>query len=230
MEGRTQMVLHKSRQTTSDTVYEYIKKKIIELEYEPDEHLVEESLTAELGVSRTPLRQALYRLELEGLLVKKSNGRIHVASISIKEAKEIFLVREVLEGLIAREATRNITDEAIYQRLEDTLFLMRNAAENNRQIDVVRYGSDFHHQLQKQSDNATAVLLLEQITNRISRYRRLGAYKDPNYSSLTPVLEHEKIFEHIRSKEEAKAEEAMRAHIQRSFESTVAALHIIFKS
>lgn len=224
------MVLHKSRQTTGDTVYEYIKKKIIELEYEPDEHLVEESLTSEIGVSRTPLRQALYRLELEGLLVKKSNGRIHVAPISIKEAKEIFLVREVLEGLIAREATRNLSDKIVYQHMEDTLFLMRNAAENNRQMDVVRYGSEFHQLLQQQSDNATAVLLLEQITNRIARYRRLGAYKDPNYSSLAPVLEHEQIFEQLKRKDETKVEEAMRAHIRRSYESTVTALKLIIKT
>lgn len=224
------MVLNNSRQTTSDTVYEFLKKKIIELEYEPDEHLVEEALTAQLGVSRTPLRQAMYRLELEGLLVKKPNGRIHVASISIKEAKEVFLVREVLEGLIAREATRNIADDEVYQRLGDTLLLMRNAAENNRQADVVRYGSEFHQILQEKSDNQTAVLLLEQMTNRISRYRRLGAYKDPNYPSLSPVQEHELIYQYIQSKDEIKAEEAMRAHIKRSYESTVSALKIILKS
>ncbi|GAA0355658.1 GntR family transcriptional regulator [Bacillus horti] len=224
------MVLHKSRQTTSDTVYEYIKKRIIELEYEPDEHLVEESLTAQLGVSRTPLRQALYRLELEGLLVKKSNGRIYVAPISIKEAKEIFRVREVLEGLTAREATLNTKDELVFQRLEDTLYLMRNAAENNRQIDVVHYGSEFHQQLQQQSDNVTAAILLDQIMARISRYRRLGAYRDPNYSSLLPVQEHEEILGYMKRQDVDMAEKAMRSHIKRSYESTVAALKVILDS
>ena len=184
------MVNDNRRTTTIDTIYEKIKKKIVELVYEPDQHLVEESLSSEFGVSRTPLRHALYRLELEGFVVKKTTGRIHVSSMSIKEAEEIFLVRELLEGLVAKQATLNISNnlsrESILSRLEDVTFLMRKSAETNRQVDVVRYGNEFHNLLQHYSDNETAVNMLEQINIRISRYRRIGAYKDPRISFNLP--------------------------------------------
>lgn len=216
------------RVSTIELVYQKLKKNIIELTYDPDQQLVEASLAEEYEVSRTPLRHALYRLELEGLLIKHPNGRITVAPMSIEESREIFLVREVMEGLIAREATINIAAspkfESIINRLEDIMFLMRNSAETNRHADVVAYGSDFHAALNDYSDNHTAVNLLKQINNRLSRYRRLGAYKDPGYPSIAPVEEHEKILQFIVAKDEIAAEEAMRAHIRRSLKTTIATI------
>lgn len=222
------MEMTRRRSSTIDTVYEKIKEKILEMEYGPNDHLVEESLSTDLNVSRTPLRQALYRLELEGLVVKKTTGRIHVSSLSIKEAEDTFLVREILEGLIARLATINITSNPsridILQRLQDIMLLMRKAAEEHRQVDVVRYGNEFHNLLEQHSDNRTATYTLYQIKSRISRYRRIGAYKDPEYASITPVEEHEEILKHIANGNEIDAEDAMRHHIQRSLQSTIKAL------
>lgn len=219
------------RSSTIDTVYDKIKEKILEMEYGPNHHLVEDTLSADLNVSRTPLRQALYRLELEGLVIKKTTGRIHVASLSIKEAEDTFLVREMMEGLIARLATINITNNPsradILQRLQDIMFLMRRAAEEQRQVDVVRYGNEFHNMLEQHSDNRTAVYTLFQIKSKISRYRRIGAYKDPQYPSITPVEEHEEILKHIADGNENAAEEAMKHHIRRSLQSTIKALSFL---
>ncbi len=216
------------RVSTIDYIYEKLNKGIIELTYEPNEHLVEANLANELKVSRTPLRQALYRLELEGLVIKNPNGRITVSPVSIQEAKEIFLVREVIEGLIAREATINISHSAdcdsITNNLEDITFLMRKSAENNRYKSVVSYGSDFHGLIAKHSLNTTAVNMLEQLNNRISRYRRLGAYIDPEYPPIIPVTEHEAVLQHIVNQDAHAAEIAMRAHIQRSLKNTISAI------
>ena len=214
--------------STKDYVYEKLKQGIIELAYEPNEHLVEITLAKELGVSRTPLRQALYRLELEGLVIKKPTGRINVSPMSVQEAKEIFQVREVIEGLIAREATINISNsdeyEAIINKMQDIIYLMRKAAESKRQIDVVSYGSDFHKLLEQYGENVTAGNMLKQINNRVARYRRLGAYKDPKYPSIVPVKEHEEILRSVINKDELAAEKAMRHHIKRSLQNTVSAI------
>ncbi|WP_339182053.1 GntR family transcriptional regulator [Oceanobacillus sp. FSL W7-1293] len=213
------------RLSTTDYIYEQIKKDIIEFTYEPNGRLVEDSLAKKMEISRTPLRQALYRLELEGLIIKKANGRMAVAPMSMKEAKELFMVREVMEGLIAREATLNIAQsndfDGIINKFEDITFLMRNSAENERKMDVVSYGSDFHSLLGEYSNNATAVNLLEQINNRVSRYRRLGVYKDPEYPRTLPVEEHEEVLKHMKAKSEHAAEAAMRAHIKRSLKNTI---------
>lgn len=222
------------RLSTIDIIYDKIKQRIIELDYDPNEQLVETNLASEFEVSRTPLRHALYRLELEGLIIKHANGRIAVAPMSIEESKEVFLVREVIEGLIAREATVHIAaaddHDSIIHRLEDITFLMRKAAETNRHQDVVSYGSDFHEILESYSNNATAVNMLEQLNNRIARYRRLGAYKDPGYPSIVPVREHEKVLACIKNKDENGAEAAMRVHIQRSLKTTISAIsYLSFK-
>lgn len=219
------------RLSTTDFIYEKLKENIVELIYKPEKALVETTLAKEFGVSRTPLRQALHRLEFEGLLVKQPNGRLSVSPMSIQEAKEIFAVREVLEGLIAREACVHIAKsnnfKAIIQRIEDVTYLMRKAAEENRRQDIVIYGSDFHSLLEENSNNATAVNMLNQINNHVMRYRRLGAYKDPKYPSILPVEEHEYILEQLKAKDDLAVEAAMRQHIKRSLKNTIAAISFI---
>jgi len=215
------------RQSTIDIIYEEIKKNILELTYTPGKQLVEETLSEELGVSRTPLRHALYRLELEGLIIKKLNGRMSVTELSTQEAEELYLVREVIEGLIAREATVYIAQEsnfnAIMKKFESVMFYMRTSAETNRQAEIVKYGSEFHSLLGFYSNNHTAVNMLKQINDRVSRYRRLGAYKDPTYPSITPIEEHEEILQYIKQKDPESVELLMRKHIRRSLKNTIAA-------
>ena len=219
------------RISTIDYIYEKLIKDIIEMTFKPNEHLVEANLAKRLEVSRTPLRQALYRLELEGLVTKNPNGRITVSPVSIQEAEEIFLVREIIEGLIVREATTKIFQssecESIINSLEDITHLMRKSAESNRYKSVVSYGSEFHGLLAKHSENTTAVNILEQLNNRISRYRRLGAYIDPDYPSIIPVNEHENILKHIIKQDAVAAENAMRDHIRRSLKNTISAISYI---
>jgi DNA-binding GntR family transcriptional regulator len=207
----------RKRFSTSDVVYQEVKRGITELEYAPGVQVNEENFAAELQVSRTPLRQALYRLVLEGLLIRQSNGRIHVAPITVIEAEEIYKVREVLEGLMAREATECMQSFHLTQ-LEDALELMKRAAEQNRAQDTIRHGSNFHQILYSISDNQTAKQFLEQLNSRIERYRRIGGYKNPAYNPLVPTMEHEQILQLIRNKDAIEVEQAMRAHIRRSLE------------
>ena len=203
------------RMSSSDIAYNELKRKIIELQYEPERQLVEEELSTELNVSRTPLRQALYRLELEGLIIKQSNGRMHVAPITLEEAEEVYKVREVIEGLLAREATNNMTNEKLHQ-LEDILVLMKLAAEQHRIEHTVMYGSEFHSVFYALSSNQTAKRLMEQLNGQIERYRRIGGYKNPEYSPIVPVQEHEEILRLIREGDANKVEVEMRRHIIRN--------------
>lgn len=204
------------RKSTADLAYEQLKNGIIELTYPPSEQLREEQLSKDLQISRTPLRQALYRLELEGLVVKQPNGRMIVAPITLQEAREVFQVRELLESLIAREASENMTEEHLY-RLEDIVELMRRAVKTKRSDEVVKHGQHFHHVLQTLSPNETNKRFLQQLQNKIDRYRRISGYKNPDYPLQMPVDEHEGILQLLKEKKSgAEVEEAMRAHIRRS--------------
>ncbi|MEK3936025.1 GntR family transcriptional regulator [Sporosarcina sp. FSL W7-1349] len=205
-----------NRMSTSDIAYEEIKKKIIEMQYDPQQHLIEEQLSEDLSVSRTPLRQALYRLILEGLLVKQSNGRIHVAPISLSEMEEIYRVREVLEGLLSKEAALNMTEPKL-KELEDIIVLMKLSAEQQRNEHLIMYGSQFHSVLYSLSTNQTAKRFMEQINTQVERYRRVGL-KSPSYSSAVSILEHEKIIKLIRENKPDEVETEMRLHISRRFQ------------
>lgn len=206
------------RQSASDYAYNEIRKKIIELEYSSSEQLVEDNLAKDLEISRTPLRQALYRLELEGLVNKQPNGRLRVCPISPEEAKEVFKVREALEGLLTAEAARLATTEQLHQ-LEDRLELMKMAAAKDRHTDTVKYGSEFHSILQSISVNLTAKRFLEQLENRIERYRRISGYKNPHYKPSVSFNEHLAIYHAVKERNERQAEAAMRSHIRRSLHS-----------
>ncbi|MHA6261064.1 GntR family transcriptional regulator [Sporosarcina sp. CAU 1771] len=216
------------RLSASDIAYNELKQKIIEMHYEPERQLIEEELSTELSVSRTPLRQALYRLELEGLIIKQANGRMHVAPITLTEAEELYKVREVIEGLLVREATLLMTEEK-RQQLEDILHLMKRSAEQNRIEHTVKYGSEFHAVLYSISTNQTAKRILEQLNGQIERYRRIGGYKNPDYSPIVPVKEHMEIFQLIQEGDAEKVENEMRKHIVRNLQIAKETLNLYLK-
>jgi DNA-binding GntR family transcriptional regulator len=219
--------LETKRRKTSDYIYAEIKRRIIELEYEPNEHLSEEFLAKAFDVSRTPLREALYRLGMERLVVKQSTGRIVVTRLTISEAEEIYQVREVLEGLVAREAALKMTP-VLLTRLEETMHLMEAAADSSRYTDVIRYGSEFHQVLYEPSGNETAIHFLDQLRSRIERYRRIGGYKHPDYTAKFPVDEHRHILSLIQNKDADGTEQAMRMHIRRSLGTVKDTLQMYF--
>jgi DNA-binding GntR family transcriptional regulator len=93
-------------------VFKQLQNDIINGEYQPGDYLTETKLSEELGVSRTPIREALKQLELEGL-VKSTPGRgVTVQGISTKDIEDIYTIRMMIEGLAARWATEKITSKA----------------------------------------------------------------------------------------------------------------------
>lgn len=215
------------RRSTSDIAYLELRRRIVEWELLPFEQLVEETLSTDLQYSRTPLRKALYRLELEGLIVRLPNGRMHVADITVQEVEEIFKTREVLEGLLARDACNKLTDNQMIL-LSDALSLMKIAAEQDRKMDTVKYGSDFHKIIQEASVNNTAIRFINQINHRIDRYRRIGGKNDPDYDPIRPVIEHTSIYNAFLKRDAELAERLMREHIQSSFIKAKATLENYF--
>ncbi len=212
------------RLSTKDFVYFEIKKRIIEGILEPDQAINEEFLATELNISRTPIREALQRLEIEELIIRLPNGRLKVAPISIQEVKEIFNVRSLLEGLVAREATIKATSPDI-QKLRQFTQLIVDAANNDRRDEVIYYGSEFHSYLYQISKNSTAIKILNQLNDHISRYRRLGPRKN-NERSRNAAKEHQEMFEAISNKDHEKAEMLMREHINNSLEAAVLSIEV----
>ena len=103
-------------------VFQKIREDILRGKYKEHEELRENTIGKELGVSRTPVREALRQLELEGLVTIVPNKGAYVTGISQKDVMDIYTIRSLLVGLCARWATENMTDEQL-EELEETILL-----------------------------------------------------------------------------------------------------------
>ncbi|MCP8616309.1 GntR family transcriptional regulator [Salirhabdus salicampi] len=204
---------------TKDILYMEIKEKVINGALKPNAHVVEDMLAEEFEVSRTPLREALQRLELEGWLVRHRNGRLKVSQISVEEVIEIFQVRSRLEGLVASEATKKANDDDIKELQKITNNII-NAAEKNQIEDVVNFGLEFHKTLYKISKQHTATKMLSQLNDHISRYRRLGP-KHVSNRSLSAANEHQQIFDFLSRGDHENCGRAMEMHILNSMNTAI---------
>ncbi|WNS44706.1 GntR family transcriptional regulator [Paenibacillus sp. MMS20-IR301] len=208
----------RSRRLSKDNTYYTLKQKIIDSELEPDQAVNEENLAALLGVSRTPLREAIQRLENEDFLVRQPNGRLRVAPLSIKEVEEIFQIRSMLEGHIARSAARNATAKDI-QRLTQILERLKHSFQLGDSHDVVSYGFEFHDYLSEISGLKTFEKVLNQLRDRSLRYcRYVSLHGDWNTQADE---EHYAILQMIAERDEEGAESSMREHILSSLSTAL---------
>src|SRR5699024_3055636 len=137
---------------TRHVVYEILKRKIIEGSLAPNESLIEERLSDYLNVSRTPVRDAIQQLEHESLIVRGINGRLKVAPISIKEAREIFGIRAKLEEIAIADAIDNVNEQHI-TNLENIVQMVKVNQQSRNVVDVLYYGSKFHEYIYIMSEN-----------------------------------------------------------------------------
>lgn len=205
--------------STRDFAYTEIKKMIIMGQLAPDEPIVEDRLASQLEISRTPLREALQRLEIEELVIRQRNGRLKVASISIEEVKEIFTVRSKLEEIVVSQAVERATDNDI-RHLANLTLMIRETYKQNDVEDTLYYGSKFHQYIYDLSQNKTAVNILSQLNDHIYRYRRLIPYQQTKRFKDS-VEEHEQILNFMRQKNKDGAVAAMQTHIMNSLEAAI---------
>lgn len=209
--------------SATDFAYHELKTQILNLTLEPGKSIVEEELTKELGVSRTPLREALSRLQIEHLIIKQPNKRLKVSPISVKEAKEIFQVRAHLEGIAVREATENATKEDI-ENLHFIVNVIQQMSEVHNIEKILAYGEQFHFYIYKMSDNETIKNILLQLNNRIKRYRNLVP-ANKNRLRQNEKDDHSLIFECIKNGDKEKAEQLMKSHLEASLHIATKAIH-----
>ena len=217
MRSSIDMVI-RSRRLSKDNTYYALKQKIIDSELEPNQPVHEENLAALLGVSRTPLREAIQRLENEDFLVRQPNGRLRVASITHKEVEEIFLIRSMLEGYIARSAAKHATDKDILN-LTTIVKKMKHSFHLGDNQNYVTYGFEFHDYLSEISELTTFEKVLNQLRDHSLRYCRfVSMHGDWNIQADD---EHELILQMITDHNEDGAEQAMRDHIFSSLSTAI---------
>ncbi|MDR1069272.1 MAG: GntR family transcriptional regulator [Gracilibacteraceae bacterium] len=196
-------------ETVSDQVYHILRQKIINGSLKAGEPLVTSQLAETLNTSRTPLREALKRLEEAGWVERKTNGVMTVSDMSVMELREIYSVRAVLEGLMTYEATPIITDAEL-DKIEEKL-QQYDAIRESQVLAIVTIGEEIHSQITKVAGNSTCQHLLEQILHKLNRYRTYSVSVSGRYKQV--LTEHKEILRCMRARDAEAAEKAMRKHL-----------------
>lgn len=207
-------------QPASEEVYRTLRRMILQGELAHAEHLVERRLAERLGVSRTPVREALRTLEAEGLVRRAPYRGLVVASITAADVEEIFHIREVLEGLAAHLAAERRSRSHL-KTLRGLLPKMEKAFADN---DPEAFG-DLHRQFHDTLALASASPKLHSLLSTLREYLSFAAL---GYAQLgrsqQACEEHRTIVERIASGDAAAAEEVTRAHIRHSKHALLAVL------
>ncbi len=197
-------------------VYESIREDILGGRYEQNTELKEAAIGAELGVSRTPVREALRQLELEGLVNIIPNRGAYVNMITAKDVQDIYVLRSLLEGLCAKWATEYITKEQL-DNLEETLCLSEYHTQKGNYEKLWELDSQFHEQIYSAANSRILNHILSDFHDYVKRVRK--ATISLKGRSVKSTEEHRAIFEAIRDKDAIRAEALARQHVKRTIES-----------
>lgn len=194
-----------------ELVFEALREAIIQGRLHPGERLMEIQLAEELGVSRTPVREAIRKLELEGLVLMIPRKGAYVSEISMKDIADVFEIRRALEGLAARLAAERATEQEI-ERLERALVKIAEIAQAEDLDGAVALDTDFHEELMAASHNPRLSQLVSNLREQIQRFR-LTSLSHPGRVKLA-VEEHRKIVDAIASHDADLAQNLAYEHIE----------------
>lgn len=201
----------------SEIAYERIKDAIRDADFEPGQHLSETKLSRLLGISRTPVREAIHQLAQEGLLQIIPGRAVIVASLSIREVFDVVQVRTILEPEVVRLAAASISPEEL-EKLWGVLHEMEAGLDDEDRTAWAKADNQFHEILSAACPNKLLGDMAIQVRNRVSYLA------SDNQTSLKRMLactqEHRQVVEAIAAGDPEVAEQVMRDHIdllQQSF-------------
>lgn len=201
-----------------DVVFNTLRKAILKGELKPGERLMEIALAERLGVSRTPVREAMRKLELEGLVVMIPRRGAQVANITEKDLNDVLEVRIALENLSIENACTRMTEEQLSQLWEAAKIFERTMADGNL-VKLAEADVAFHEVIYQSSDNRRLNQVLNNLREQIYRYR-VEYLKDEETRNLL-VKEHEELYKAIKARDVKTAQEISFRHIENQREAIV---------
>lgn len=192
-------------------VYDYLKDSIITGRLAPEKQLVEREICDQLGVSRTPVREAFRRLSSEGLVDFLPGSGVVVASLTKEKAEQLYELKQALEGMAARLCARRATDEEL-SAMSDCIARHRSAYEEGVQEAAVDMDARFHELLiagahSPMLEQHTRELLLQ--ARRLSQLAVYDADETPNF-----ISQHEDILRAVKLHDPDRAQSAVVRHIE----------------
>ena len=195
-----------------EMVYEELKLQILTGGIVPGTRMMEVELAEEMGVSRTPIREAIRKLEKEGLVTIEPRRGAYASRISTEDMVEILEVRQDLEGLAAFFAATRMSKENL-EELKSIAEKYNKAVEEGNMQDMIRFDTMFHRKIVDSCNNKILVHMVEQLQEMVLRFRYI--YYDNFRRAEHMPAEHRAILEAIADGDEEKAREAADVHIYR---------------
>jgi DNA-binding GntR family transcriptional regulator len=207
-----------SYQPLRDVIFETLRKAIVSGDIKPGERLMEVSLSEQMGVSRTPVREAIRRLEAEGLVTMIPRKGTHVSELSVKDTMDVLEVRGVLDRLATGLAT-NRMQPAQLKNLEAIHKQFIAFVEKENMEGAVKKDVEFHEAIYSYSGNPRLVAVTSSLREHIYRFRVIYM---KNFMIAENVLhEHEEILEAIRNGRDDIASDLAEKHIRNQMETII---------
>lgn len=200
----------------SSRVFHTIRENILSGKYVTEEELKEKTIGEELGVSRTPVREALRQLELEGLVTIIPNKGAYVVGISQKDIRDIYEIRSRLEGLCASWAAGNITKEQL-DELEENIYLSDFHSAKGNSEQVVELDNKFHEILYNASASKELRHVLLDFHHYVQRVRKITLAVPER--AIDSNKEHRKIVEALKARDAAQAETLANVHMMNTIKN-----------
>jgi len=200
-------------------VYTTLQKWIVEGVYQPGEIMRDHDLAEALGVSRTPVREALQRLEDEGFVQTAANRWTRVAQINIDEAKSLYPIIWSLEALAISLAQERLTAQNV-DAMGEANARLQQALATGQAVEASQADYDFHQVFIHQSDNPDLVRMLREVKMRLHWLE--VAYFRGYILATTSLHEHEAILDALRTNEQERVVQAVKANWQESLKRVLA--------
>ncbi len=199
-------------------VFHRLRDDILSGKYEEHDELKEVAIGEEMGVSRTPVREAFRQLELEGLIKIIPNKGAYVTGITEKDVKDIYMIRSLLEGLCARWATEHITAEQM-EEMEENVYLAEFHAQKGHLEQLAQLDNRFHDILYEACDSKILEHQLKDFHQYVLRVRRKTLANENRGPKSNE--EHRGIMEAIKDKNPDLAQELAHRHMINAYENMV---------
>jgi DNA-binding GntR family transcriptional regulator len=209
--------------TIREEVYKYLRRKILAGEFNNDERLIEAKLAEEIGTSRTPVREALHKLEMENLVKSIPRVGYVVNEINDEEIEEILEIRYAIETLAAKWAAEKIT-EAELNRLDEIIGLTKQSIADRDTDSVIELDAEFHDIICKASRSRRLEEMSQTLRDHMLRFRLKGLW-EPKIAARSNEG-HKRIAQAIRKKNMLKIEGAFRFHLSRTREDVMERIQI----
>ena len=204
-----------------DIVFETLKDAIVKQDLKPGERLMEIQLADEMGVSRTPVREAIRRLEQEGLVVMVPRKGAYVSGISMKDIHDVYEVRSALEVLAVELAAERITDDEL-EELGRQVVRESEVTEANEINELVYIDSSFHEMIYKYARNTRLVHFINVLQEQMQRYRAVSLANVGR--SRSALDEHKEIVDALAAHNGKLAAKLVKEHVANAERAMIASM------